>query len=665
MKFIYVLVLLFVYKSGFAQVDSNALYLDGSNHVEFPFSTNATFNVGTGDFTTEAWIRLDSVPTLPNEAIILGNQKYDELDGFRIAVSSNQLVLYTGVGGYGMGGGPYLNDNSCHHIAITRASGTVSFYIDGFFEFGNTMFEDLSSSRPFLIGAMADVDGTIVNRFVGPIKEVRFWNVARSQAEIQNSMNNAIAPQTGLIGYWRMNEGTGNNLTDYSGNGNDGLVIPAAAWTVACAGCTTPIASITASGPINFCAGSSVDLIADTAPDYSFQWQNNSVDIPGATNSTYTATTSGAYKVLVSNSCGTSLSNGYSITVYNIPVVIVSDDTVACDSSSVVLSASGASTYTWSPATGLNATYGANVTASPTVTTTYTVVGTVGLGCSSSETAVVTVSNCPIPAGVSISNTGTLHYVNWLENDCAVKYRVRVKNLATGAVSLYVVNAPNSTKTLMGLEPNTLYKVQVRTQCSSTGTILSPWTSPVYFTTGASVCTWPTNLSATPVSSTSEIISWTTVAGSAGYQLRYRVSGTITWTPIVINNGAASIQTITTLQPNTTYDYQMRTKCSISPLTWSNYTSIQTFTTPLRLGDNENNLQVQLYPNPSNGNVTFNSNGLVGTLSIYDAVGKTILHQGVSTSQTTITALPTGLLTYKFIDVNGHTHNGKFVVLKN
>src|SRR6185436_12664176 len=104
----------------------------------------------------------------------------------------------------------------------------------------------------------------------------------------------------------------------------------------------------------------------------------------------------------------------------------------------------------------------------------------------------------------------------------------------------------------------------------------------------------------------------------------------------------------------------VRTKCSISPLTWSNYSPIQTFTTPLRLGENEIANQIQLYPNPSNGTVTFTSNGLVGTLYVYDIVGKEILHHVVSSNEITLSDLPNGLLTYRFVSDNGLVKTNKF-----
>ena len=50
--------------------------------------------------------------------------------------------------------------------------------------------------------------------------EVRLWRVARSQAEIANNMY-VIDPHTeGLEAYWKMNEGQGDEFTDYTGNGN-------------------------------------------------------------------------------------------------------------------------------------------------------------------------------------------------------------------------------------------------------------------------------------------------------------------------------------------------------------------------------------------------------------------------------------------------------------
>ena len=59
-----------------------------------------------------------------------------------------------------------------------------------------------------------------------------------------------------------------------------------------------------------------------------------------------------------------------------IPVIATTPDPPTfCTGGSVSITASGATTYTWSPATGLSSSTGATVTANPLVTTTYTIVG--------------------------------------------------------------------------------------------------------------------------------------------------------------------------------------------------------------------------------------------------------------------------------------------------
>jgi hypothetical protein len=66
-----------------------------------------------------------------------------------------------------------------------------------------------------------------------------------------------------------------------------------------------------------------------------------------------------------------------------------------CSGGNVSITASGAATYVWAPATGLSCTTCATVTASPTVTTTYTITGTSAAGCTATTTVTVTVNPSP------------------------------------------------------------------------------------------------------------------------------------------------------------------------------------------------------------------------------------------------------------------------------
>ncbi|MCP4463976.1 MAG: hypothetical protein GY819_14385, partial [Planctomycetaceae bacterium] len=93
------------------------------------------------------------------------------------------------------------------------------------------------------------------------------------------------------------------------------------------------------------------------------------------------------------------------ITVITTPTVSVAGTTTVCNGENTILTASGADTYTWSPATGLSATTGSNVTANPTTTTTYTVTGLVGTGCSGSTDVTITVNTLP-----TVSITGNTEF---------------------------------------------------------------------------------------------------------------------------------------------------------------------------------------------------------------------------------------------------------------
>jgi hypothetical protein len=78
--------------------------------------------------------------------------------------------------------------------------------------------------------------------------------------------------------------------------------------------CTIPTASISASGPLSFCAGDSVTLTANGA-GYQYQWKKNNFNISGATQKTYVAKKPGDNKCRIFNSCGGKISTVKTITI--------------------------------------------------------------------------------------------------------------------------------------------------------------------------------------------------------------------------------------------------------------------------------------------------------------------------------------------------------------
>ena len=112
-----------------------------------------------------------------------------------------------------------------------------------------------------------------------------------------------------------------------------------------------PSAGVVVSGPVNFCQGGSVILSAASVPGNTYQWFNTGAPIPGATSSSYAATTSGNYSVTIVN--GSTLCSATStailITVYPLPNVTISHltPTVFCPGGSVSLTAAANAVYTY------------------------------------------------------------------------------------------------------------------------------------------------------------------------------------------------------------------------------------------------------------------------------------------------------------------------------
>ncbi len=179
------------------------------------------------------------------------------------------------------------------------------------------------------------------------------------------------------------------------------------------AGTATPVID-------SFCnAGTTtINLTGSTAGlGILYQWESSTDSlswstITGATLNNYTTPTISVttyYRVvLVCSFSGVSDSITTKVIIHPLPVITVTPDGGGyCSGTpgSVSMTASGALSYTWTPATGLSATAGATVTANPTATTAYMVTGIDVFGCSGTHTSTVTVTATPPAVTVTPSST--------------------------------------------------------------------------------------------------------------------------------------------------------------------------------------------------------------------------------------------------------------------
>jgi len=152
--------------------------------------------------------------------------------------STSQFSLYmlsTGEVGFGLTNnsntGFYHNTTAAykdalwHHVAVTynSATGTKIMYIDGVAvkTDTNASFGLLSNNSTVKLVIGSDgggVDfGYTDRQFRGQISDVRIWNVVRSASEIAaNYGRRLVGNETGLVGYWKLNQGIGTGWASYS-----------------------------------------------------------------------------------------------------------------------------------------------------------------------------------------------------------------------------------------------------------------------------------------------------------------------------------------------------------------------------------------------------------------------------------------------------------------
>lgn len=110
----------------------------------------------------------------------------------------------------------YVNGKLAYETAVTWEEDTFSL---------NTLTKGGPDDpgRRFLIGYSYDPDRPLN----GLISEVRVWSVARTEEEIFRDMYVIDAPETKpeLRGYWKFDEGRGNEVTDHSQYGNNAFCL--------------------------------------------------------------------------------------------------------------------------------------------------------------------------------------------------------------------------------------------------------------------------------------------------------------------------------------------------------------------------------------------------------------------------------------------------------
>ncbi|MDB5230280.1 MAG: C-terminal target protein, partial [Chitinophagaceae bacterium] len=214
-----------------------------------------------------------------------------------------------------------------HRFVGTASASGIRIYMDG----------NLIATSPGIVNNILNVSNAVIHfgkdsrypdRWMkGQMDEIRIWNRALCQSELQNSNSCEYqGPQNGLVEYYKFNQGVVgvNNagitlLPDLSSNGRDGLLNnftlngAASNWV---SGVISGVCSVydpfnppIYGGSVTFCMPGSLNMFTDPIAGATYQWFRNGNPIAGETQSSYfisQPSQSGVYKVQVTLADGCS-----------------------------------------------------------------------------------------------------------------------------------------------------------------------------------------------------------------------------------------------------------------------------------------------------------------------------------------------------------------------
>lgn len=414
--------------------------------------------------------------------------------------------------------------------------------------------------------------------------------------------------------------------------------------------------NIVVSGNLSICSGGTTSLSLSGASTYT--WYPTTVSGSMVVLSP-TATT--CYSIAGTSSTGCNSYTGVCITVGSSPNLTVTGSSLVCAGQSTTLTAGGANSYTWLPGNSS----GASIAVNPSVSTCYTVLGSNGSGCVASAVKCFSVSLAPVisisgnnssciganriltasGAGSYTWNTGSNSpsiSVSPSVNTCYVVYGKNSAGCIGSASKCLTVSAApsvsiNGSHTLCAGSPLVLTASGANSYSWNTGAttstlVVSPSTNTVYQVYGSNsggcgsdTASYAVNVIANPTitvtSSPAYICAGQSATLNASGATSYLWNGTQSGSSIVVS---PSVSTSYLVNGNTNGCSKIASfVLQVSPCTGiENNHDLAT-------------LNTQLYPNPAQNELTFQSNA-PGKVSyqLIDLLGQVLLSGEFTTSKT-------------------------------
>ncbi|MEN9655148.1 MAG: hypothetical protein RL311_56, partial [Bacteroidota bacterium] len=189
----------------------NVLHFDGVDDYFATASNIAALNI-TANLTLETWIKFDQTHSDWVRLIGKGDNS-NRTYGLWLGTDGKLLFQINGTPtGLNFSSTTALQPGNWYHIAAVRNGSSAKILINGVEDAtATTSVSPQTNTFPLTVGY-----GTMHTYLKGSLEDVRVWNIARSDSQIQQGMYNSIAgTETGLVAYYDFNQGIagGNNST--------------------------------------------------------------------------------------------------------------------------------------------------------------------------------------------------------------------------------------------------------------------------------------------------------------------------------------------------------------------------------------------------------------------------------------------------------------------
>ncbi len=206
-----------------SNLQSIAHFNGSNNYIEVPYKKE----LNPAQFTLSCWAKVEGGSGQWRSPVTCRTARGSSaLGGYILyAGNNNKWQFWTGNGGWVVLQGANVELNTWTHVAATYDGSTMKLYINGELS-GNLVPSKIliNSQYPLRIGA-GMTEGNPTYFFNGKIAEVRLWDKARSQEQIQELMHQRLkGDEQGLVAYWPLDQESGTSAEDKTGKGNPGTL---------------------------------------------------------------------------------------------------------------------------------------------------------------------------------------------------------------------------------------------------------------------------------------------------------------------------------------------------------------------------------------------------------------------------------------------------------